>query len=486
MLTRVSLLDEGGEIAGEENVGDEISDDRGDADAEDARHHETVVEQVFADDRRSGPVEIDRGDVGGIVRDEEIAVHAREDAQQHGTGDAEFVGEREHGHDDGTLRVDEYGHEEEYQRDRPGILRNDALECLLHDVHVVAEIGVGEPGDPVDCDDGDHAALPDSPGDGFLRLGLERDDHHGGGADHDDLDDRVHLRNAGDRLERVGVDEELDAGETDDDGESGEEYIDAAAGFPGNGLVEGSGRFPVHVFVGFRVGEPFLKFGVLVEVEAAAVGRDRSDSQSAEAGRDRNHEDLGNGHVVAVGVGYGHESDDGSGDRGAGDTHLGGDGGDRARTFGTDAFLQGDVADDRHEGIDDMAGSDEDGQEESAERGEEGDVLRVLAEHLLGDLDHPVHASGGLQDAGTGHCRDDDVDDVGGRGAGLQAETEDEDGETDAGNGAEGQAAVAGTHIEGGEDDQQFDDHSYHKTVWFLVSCHCVGEESRLGGFHEV
>ena len=46
-----ALLDETGEVAREEHVGQQIADDRRDGHADQARHHETVVEQVFADDR---------------------------------------------------------------------------------------------------------------------------------------------------------------------------------------------------------------------------------------------------------------------------------------------------------------------------------------------------------------------------------------------------------------------------------------------------
>ena len=117
--------------------------------------------------------------------------------------------------------------------------------------------------------------------------------------------------------------------------------------------------------------------------------------------RDRDH--------VAVRVGDGDEGDDGGGDRRAGDTHLRGDGRDAAGALGPDVLLQGDVADDGHDRIDHVTRAHEDGQEEGHERAQEGDVVRMLAEHPFRDLDHPVHTARRLEGAGAGDGRDDDV-----------------------------------------------------------------------------
>ena len=60
-----------------------------------------------------------------------------------------------------------------------------------------------------------------------------------------------------------------------------------------------------------------------------------------------------------------------------------------------------------------MARSHEDGEEEGGQRGEEGDALGVLAQQLFGNLDEPVHTSGGLHDACAGNGGYDDIDDIG-------------------------------------------------------------------------
>ena len=61
----------------EEHHRQEVCDDGRSGDADEARHHERVVEQVFADDGGAGAVEVDGGDIRRIVGDEEISVNRR-------------------------------------------------------------------------------------------------------------------------------------------------------------------------------------------------------------------------------------------------------------------------------------------------------------------------------------------------------------------------------------------------------------------------
>ena len=172
-----------------------------------------MVQQVLADDGGAGTVEVHGGDVGGVIRDEEVPVHAREHAQKHGAFDAEAVGEGEHGDHDGALRVDEHAHGEEGESDGPGVVLHYVFETALHHVHVVREVGVGEPGDSVDGDDGDHAALPNGPCDGLLGTRLAEEYHERGGGYHDDLDDDVD--NVGRGLAGLQAETEHEYGEAD-------------------------------------------------------------------------------------------------------------------------------------------------------------------------------------------------------------------------------------------------------------------------------
>ena len=411
-----------------------------------------MVQQVLADDGGAGTVEVHGGDVGGVIRDEEVPVHAREHAQEHGAFDAEAVGEGEHGDHDGALRVDEHAHGEEGESDGPGVVLHYIFEAALHHVHVVREVGVGEPGDSVDGDDGDHAALPNGPCYSLLGASLAEEHHERGGGYHDDLDDdvhgeRLHLGDsvdhlAGGELRADVVAYDLENGEEHDDAEGAEEDEHGALCLFGDFLVEHGGGAAVHVFLHLRVLEAGLEGGVFIEVEPAPVRYGCCGHEPAEAGGDGDGDDLEVVHFEAVRVRDDDERCDGGGDGRAGDADLGGDGGDTAGAFGADAFFERDVADDGHERVDHMAGAHEHGEEEGADGGEDGDVVGVLAQEAFGYLDEPIHASRCLHDAGAGDGRDDDVDDVGRGLAGLQAETEHEYGEADSRDGAEREAAV--------------------------------------------
>ena len=54
--------------------GNEVAGNAGNYCVYQTRHHERVVQQVFADDGRSRAVEVYRGDIRGIVGDEEVAI----------------------------------------------------------------------------------------------------------------------------------------------------------------------------------------------------------------------------------------------------------------------------------------------------------------------------------------------------------------------------------------------------------------------------
>ena len=407
-----------------------------------------MVQQVLADDGGARTVEVHGRDVGGVIRDEEVPVHAREHAQKHGAFDAQAVGEREHGDHHGALRVDEYAHREEGKSDGPRVMLHYIFEAALHHVHVVREVGVGEPGDSVDGHDGHHAALPHGAGHGLFGASLAEEDHEGGGRNHHDLDDDVHgerlyLRDtvhhlAGGELRADVMADNLENGEEHDDGEGAEEDEHGALGILGDFLVEHGGGAAVHVFLHFGVLEAGLEGGIFIEVEAAPVRDGCGGHEATEAGGDGNGDDLQVVHLEAVRVRDDDERGDGCRDGRAGDAYLRGDGGDTAGAFRTDALFERDVADDGHERVDHVAGTHEHREEERTDGGEDGDVVRVLAQQALRNLDKPIHAARGLHNAGAGHGRDDDVDDVGRGLAGLQAETEHQDGKANSRDGAQG------------------------------------------------
>ena len=420
-----------------------------------------MVQEVFADNRGAAAVKVHRGNVGGVVGDEEVAVDAGENAQQDGTGDAQFIGQRQHGHHHGALGVDKDAHQEEHQGDAPGIGRYQVREHQFHLVHVVAEVGVGQPGDAVDGHHGHHAALPYGAGHGRLGRGLAEHDVGCGGRQHDNLDADVHLGQV-DGLGNgaaIGHMEHLAEGEAHNDQKGAQEDVHRGLGLPRDNLVQRSGGVAVHVFVHLRIGLSFEEVRILVQVFAALVGGGGGAHEANYAGRDGDHEHLGNAYHVAVGVGNGDEGHHGRGDGRAGDAHLRGHGGNAAGTLRADVLLEGDVADDGHDGVHHMARPHQYREEEGYQRAQEGDVVRMFAEHLLRNLDHPVHTARCLQRTCAGYGRNDDIDDVCGGRSRFEAEAEHQDGQADSADGSQGQRPVTGTHIQCCQNDEQLHNH---------------------------
>ena len=55
---------------------------RADGHANQAWDHEAMIEQVLTDDCRTRPVEVYRGDITWVVRDEEVAIDTWQNTQQ--------------------------------------------------------------------------------------------------------------------------------------------------------------------------------------------------------------------------------------------------------------------------------------------------------------------------------------------------------------------------------------------------------------------
>ena len=273
-----------------------------DDDAHEARPHKAVVQQVLADDGCARAVEVHGRNVRGVVRNKEVAVYAREYAQEHRAFDAEAIGEREHGNHHRALRVDEHTHREERKRNCPWVMLHDVFETALHHVHVVREVGVGKPCDSVNGDDGHHAALPHGACHGLLGGCLAENNHERGRSNHHNLDDdvhgeRLHLRHAINyftcrELGTNVVARNLHNGEEYDDGESTEENEHGALRFLGDFLVEHGSGIPVHIFLHLRVLEAGLECRVLVEVEPAPVRDGCRGHEAAKARGNRNRDDL--------------------------------------------------------------------------------------------------------------------------------------------------------------------------------------------------
>ena len=97
-------------------------------------------------------------------------------------------------------------------------------------------------------------------------------------------------------------------------------------------------------------------------------------------------------------------------------------------------------------------------EEERAEGCKEGYLSGMPAQQAFGNLYEPVHSARSMHHSRTRDGSNDDVDDIGRRIAGLEAETEDKYGKGNAGNGTQCQAAIARTYIEGSKDDDELNE----------------------------
>ena len=98
-------------------------------------------------------------------------------------------------------------------------------------------------------------------------------------------------------------------------------------------------------------------------------------------------------------------------------------------------------------------------KEESNQRAQEGDVLRMLSQHFFCNLNHPVHTAGSLKRACAGNGCNDDIYNVRGRRAGLKAKAKNKYSQADAADGAKGQGSVTGTYIQRCQNNKQLNDH---------------------------
>ncbi len=93
-----------------------------------------------------------------------------------------------------------------------------------------------------------------------------------------------------------------------------------------------------------------------------------------------------------------------------------------------------------------MAGAGEEGEEVGHHRPQEGDPVRVVPEDAFGECYQVVEPPGRLQDAGGGYHRGDHQHDVDGRCGRLQVKHEGEDGESEAAENAQADAAQPGPY----------------------------------------
>ena len=415
------------------------------ADADEARNHEAVVQDVLADARRARAVKTDAREVRRVRRQEEVAVARRD--ERHDEHRVHADRER-HRDDDGNrrgLRVHELRRQERDDGVCPRIRRNGRAERLLEERHVCAEIRVSHPGDAIDRDERDDAGFEDLAVADIFCLDFARQENQCADEQHDHLDDGRHGN--GFRLRALFGDEMRqevrEIAENGDDGDAAEEDEHRAVELLREVLALQRLRVTIDILLVFRVLDEFLEARVLVEVLAAAVAPERGADDAEARGRDGDGENLEDGVVIARRRHEADDRDDCDRDRRRADAHLRRDGRNRHRALRTDALLDGDVVNDREHRVDDMARAAEDGQEPRRQRRENRDLLRIAAQERFRVLQHDRQAARRLEEACAGDDREDGEHDVDWRRARLVTKNERENDEADAADDGEADAPVA-------------------------------------------
>ena len=262
----------------------------------------------------------------------------------------------------------------------------------------------------------------------------------------------------------------LENGEQHNHRKCGKENIHGTLRFLRDFLVQNRCGATVHVFLHLRILESRLEGGILVEVQPALVrdGGCSHDTANACGNRNRNHLQVVD--LKTVRIRDDHERCHRSGNRRTGNAHLRRDGSHATRALRTDSLLEGDIANDRHQRIDHVTRTHEHREEERAERRQNGDVIRVLAQQPFRQLDQPIHTARRLQDTRTRDRRDNDVDNIGRGLSRLHAKTEHENRKADSRNRAERKAPVTRPHVKCKEHNQQLNNHECHGDLLLLCS----------------
>ena len=295
-------------------------------------------------------------------------------AEQYPCIDTERVSQWQHGYDHSSLRVDEHRHKEESNSYRPRIRLHQVCEQSLNLWQIIGKISITHPCDTIDGYHCHHTILPNSTCHCGLCLSLAEDNHQGSRRYHSNLDDNVHRQwfhhhatiLQGLWIRRKQVDAHH-ACHRDDNHKSQchQEDIYGTLALWSYLFVEGSCRVTIDICFLSWVLQLLQELRVLVKVETTMPTHCHSTQDTNKTSRDGDKDNLHIAHMEAMLDADGRESHDGSCDWRTGNTYLRGYAGDAARVLWTNAFLQGDITDDRHERVNHMSCSHQDGKSDT-------------------------------------------------------------------------------------------------------------------------
>lgn len=412
---------------------DDEAGDAGCHDTGEPRQHEAVVQDKLPDLCRTGTVKADARQIRRVGRQEEVTIAGRDERQHHDRIHAQIECHRHDDSDGRALRIDQLRGEEENDRIRPWICRNDRAQEGLQDRHMIRKIGIRHPSDTVYRDQRDDPRTEDLAVSDLLRLRLADEENDRRDQEHDDLDDRRHRDRLHLALRISKVREKIREIAQDRDEDDTYKENDGRMIIRRRQLLALQ-RFILAKDIGslFRILDHFLERGIILKILASLIADKSRTDDADQSRRDGHRKDLQQVEGVAR---HRHEAYDGNDSnryRRCRDPHLGCDGRYRHRTFRADILLDRNIINDREHGVHNMTRAAEDSQEPGRHRRQDRDMFRVVAQEFFRILQHDRQPAGRLQEARAGDDRQNGQHDADRRRARLVVENKRVQRKTDA------------------------------------------------------
>ena len=248
-----------------------------------------MVEVVFADFRRAGDVEVHRGDVRRVVRNEEVGIGRGHQADEYRRRNAEADADRQQHFRGRRLAVNQHRDAKEGEGEGPRRVFDHFLNAALDVRHGEGEVGVAHPGDAEDGDGRDHAGFEDDAVRHGLHVGAGGKQDDAAETKHEHLDDDAHVDrffHAGD-----GADGRQHGNDNDADQREDEEQHGVARGGRQFFVQSGAGGAQDAVAPD-RVLHAALVFRVVFQFLAAAQAVERECEGSGEGSRNGDGDDI--------------------------------------------------------------------------------------------------------------------------------------------------------------------------------------------------
>ena len=305
--------------------------------------------------------------------------------------------------------------------------------------------GISQPGDAEDADAGAHPGLKGAGVEHFAGVDFAGDANQGGDGQHkyhDRLVTRQHrvLNQADGIADGRGVEHHRH--------DADQKQQDRAFG------VRLQLKYLAAAQSDFPLGQPLLVNRIVFQFAAEEVADDSGEHHRQQ--RDRNTDGQQRQIANAQRFKDSCEKDHCGGNGRGGDRYLGGHHRNRQWTRRTNALLFGNFGDHRQRGEGGMAGASEHGHKPGHQRGKEGNVLRVAAQHPFGEADQVIHPAGDLHGGDSGNHRHNDFNNVEGDRTRFNLKNKRQDKDAKATGKADTDAAEPGAEINRQQDNNQF------------------------------